>query len=141
MTGAISPARKPDVCAAIARSKLRAAKASTSGRVIWYWRARFSAVSPMRHVGGRIEQRLPEEILELDLRPGGSRRDAYRRRSGCGSSNSVPTQSASSTRVLGDDSIGRLHQHLDAGAADPLHHMRRHLDRHAGIEPDMARQQ
>ncbi len=39
----------------------------------------------------------------------------------------------------GRDRVGRLHEHLDAGAADALHQMRRPLDRHAGIEPDMAR--
>ena len=38
------------------------------------------------------------------------------------------------------DRVGRLHQHFDAGAAYALHHVGRRLDRHAGIEPDVARQ-
>jgi hypothetical protein len=42
--------------------------------------------------------------------------------------------------LLVRDEIRGLHQHFEAGAAHALHHMRRHLDRHVGIEPDMARQ-
>ena len=88
---ASSPARSRrrgsrDSCAFTARSKLRAAKASTSARVIWYCRARFSAVSPMVTLAARIEQRFPQEILELDLphaeaaavRVGGDRVAAHR---------------------------------------------------------------
>jgi hypothetical protein len=39
------------------------------------------------------------------------------------------------------DRVGGLHQHLDAGAAHALDHVGGRLDRHAGIEPDVARHQ
>jgi len=38
------------------------------------------------------------------------------------------------------DGVGRLHDHLDAGAADPLDLISRHLDRHACVKADVARQ-
>ena len=81
----------------------------------------FSAVSPMVAAAGRVEQRFPEEILELDLPHaeaaamgiGGDRVAAH----GFG---------ADAERQLGAaerDRVGGLHDHLDAGAADALHHM------------------
>jgi hypothetical protein len=37
------------------------------------------------------------------------------------------------------DQLSRLQHHLDAGAANALHQMRRPLHRYPGIKPDMAR--
>ena len=45
--GTISASNLPAACAAAARWWLRRAKASCSSRPISYWRATFSAVSPM----------------------------------------------------------------------------------------------
>ena len=89
-------------------------------------------------VGCGIEQRFPEKILELDLahaeaaamRVGGDRIAAHR----------FGTDAQRKFGAAERNRIGRLAQDLDAGAADALHHMRRCLDRHAGIEADMARQ-
>ena len=89
-------------------------------------------------IGGGVEQRLPQKILELDLAHaeagavgiGCDRIAAHR--FGADAEREIDTAMA--------DRIGRLHDGFDARAADALHEMRRHLDRHAGVEPDVARQ-
>ena len=89
------------------------------------------------HIGRRIEQGFPEEILEIDCahakpahRIGRDRIAAHGFRADAERERDLPVR----------DEVGRLHQHFDAGAAYPLHHVRRHLDRHIRIEPDMTRQ-
>ena len=89
-------------------------------------------------VGGGITQRFPEEILEVDSSHaeasthgvGGDRVAAHGLRADAKREPDL---------FVGDD-VRRLDQHFDPGAAHPLHHVRRHLDRHPGIEPDVARQ-
>ena len=89
-------------------------------------------------IGGRIEQRFKEKILEIDgahAEPaahgvGSHRIAAHGLRAHAQRELDLPVR----------DEIRRLHQHFEAGAAHPLHHVRRHLDGHVRIEPDMARQ-
>ena len=86
---------------------------------------------------GRVVERLPQEILELDLAHGeavavgigGDRIAAHR----LGARRERQVDAAQRHRV------GRLGDHLDPGAADALHQMRRRFDGRARIEPDMAR--
>ena len=88
-------------------------------------------------IGGRIEQRFPQEVLEIDR----AHAEAAHGVGGDGvAAHGFGADAQRQLDVLVGDEVGRLHQHLDAGAAHPLHHVRRHLDRHVGIEPDMARQ-
>ena len=89
-------------------------------------------------IGCRIEQRFKEKILEIDgahAEPaahgvGSDRIAAHGLRAHAQREPDLPVR----------DEIRGLHQHFEAGAAHPLHHVRRHLDRHVRIEPDMARQ-
>jgi hypothetical protein len=88
-------------------------------------------------VGGRIAQRFPEKILEID----GAHAEAAH---GVGCDRIAAHRFGADAqrepdRLMRDDVRG-LDQHLEAGAADSLHHMRGHLDRDAGIESDMAGQ-
>ena len=86
----------------------------------------------------RIEQRLPEEILEFDpahveaaaMGVGGDRITAHRFRA----------DAQRGVRAAQRHGVGGLADHLEPGPADALHQMGGHLDRHAGIEADMARQ-
>jgi hypothetical protein len=88
-------------------------------------------------VGGRIAQRFPQKILEID-------RTHAKSAHGIGSNRVAAHGFGADAQREPDcfvcDNVSGLHQHFDAGAANALHHVRRHLDRHPGIEPDMARQ-
>ena len=85
-----------------------------------------------------VEQRLPQEVPELDLAEaeagavaiGGDGIARHRFRADAEHEIALPQR----------DGVGGLGDELEAGAADALHQDRRRLDRHAGIEPDMARQ-
>ena len=87
---------------------------------------------------GGIEQRLPQKILELDaphgeaapVRVGGDGIAAHRFRADDQRQRRAPER----------QSVRGLHQSLDPCAADALHEMGGNLLRHAGIEPDVARQ-
>ncbi len=89
-------------------------------------------------VGRRIAKRLPKKILEID----GAHAEAAAHRIGRDrvAAHGLRADAQREPDLLVRDDVCGLHQHFDAGAADPLHHMRRHLDRHSGIEPDMPRQ-
>ena len=107
-------------------------------RVIWYWRARFSAVPPMVTPGAGSSKASHRKSLNSTCpmrKP---------RAMGIGDDRIAAHRfGADAQREIGAAErhrVGGLRQHLDAGAADALHVMRGHLDRHAGIKPDMARQ-
>ncbi len=93
---------------------------------------------PMLSPGAGIEQRFPEEILELHLPHA---EPAAMRVGGDGiAAHALRADAEREIDAAMRHRIRRLHQRLDPGAADALHEMRRHLDRHARIETDMARQ-
>jgi len=88
-------------------------------------------------VGRRIAQRFPQKILEVDR---AHAKPAHRVGSDRIAAHGFRPDTERKPDILVGNEIGGLHQHLEAGAADPLHHVRGHLDRHAGIKPDVARQ-
>ena len=89
-------------------------------------------------IGGRIAQRLPKKILEID------RAHAEAAAHAIGddrvAAHGLGADAKREPDLLVRDDIRGLHQHLEAGAADPLHHVRRHFDRHPRIKTDMPRQ-
>src|ERR1700730_4641033 len=90
-------------------------------------------------IAGRIEQSLPEKVFELQLPHtksaamsvggDGIAAHGFRAHAKC---QICPTQL---------DQVGGLQNYFHARAAYPLHQMRRHLNRHTGIEANMTRQQ
>ncbi len=88
------------------------------------------------HVGGGVAQRFQEEVLEVDAA------HAEAAAQGVGdhwiAAHRLGADAERQVDIPVGDVVGGLHQHLEAGAADPLHHVCGHLDRHVGIEPDVA---
>ena len=88
--------------------------------------------------GGRVLQRLPHEILELDW---GAELEAGAVLEG---GDGVARHALGPRQQRHVDAVAQvqpgLAEQLEAGAADALYHQRRHVDRHAGVQADVARQ-
>jgi hypothetical protein len=82
------------------------------------------------HIARRVEQRLQEKILELDATHAKAAHAVGNDRV---AAHGFGADAKRKVDLPVADAIGRLHEHLDAGAADPLDHVGGHLDRNAGI--------
>ncbi len=84
-----------------------------------------------------VERRLPQEVLELDLahleaaavRIGGDRVARH----------GLGAHAQHRLRLAERELVGRLQDGLETRGAQPLHQQRRHADRHARVEADVAR--
>ena len=137
--GTSSSSNAPTSHAALARCWLRSATASTSARGRPYWSARFSAVCAidmLQCVSVSADQ------SKSSIGGGGpSLRPQRAPRTTCGAwliDSAPPASTASASPSL--MCCARLHDRLEAGAAEPVDRERGRLDRATGAEPDVARE-